>query len=122
MRVPIATEPSKEESRIVELQLGFAERLRKSQYYVVEKTKTTGVYHTFVNLSYFQPFFFFRRVRTVFRQIPTIHYISTYIEAEGPSCTLLSPRTFRGSLQSKTQEKEYISRFMYPICFVNLLS
>jgi DNA-directed RNA polymerase III subunit RPC7 len=43
MRVPVATEPSKEESRIAELQLGFAERLRKSQYYVVEKTKNTGV-------------------------------------------------------------------------------
>jgi len=43
MRVPVPTEPTKEEQRIAELQLGFAERLRKSQYYVVENTKNTGV-------------------------------------------------------------------------------
>jgi len=42
MRVPVATDPSKDEKRIAELQLGFATRLRQSQYYVVEKTKTTG--------------------------------------------------------------------------------
>ncbi|KIM46689.1 hypothetical protein M413DRAFT_260809 [Hebeloma cylindrosporum] len=41
MRVPVATEPTKDEKRIAELQLGFAERMRKSQYYVVERTKTT---------------------------------------------------------------------------------
>jgi DNA-directed RNA polymerase III subunit RPC7 len=43
MRLPVPTEPTKDEKRIVELQLGFATRLRQSQYYIVEKTKTTGV-------------------------------------------------------------------------------
>ncbi|KAF8196024.1 DNA-directed RNA polymerase III, subunit Rpc31 [Pholiota molesta] len=40
-RVPVLTEPSPDEKRIAELQLGYAARMRKSQYYLVEKTKTT---------------------------------------------------------------------------------
>ncbi|KAF8879647.1 DNA-directed RNA polymerase III, subunit Rpc31 [Gymnopilus junonius] len=39
--LPVFTEPSDEEKKIAQLQLGFAARLRKSQYYIVEKTKTT---------------------------------------------------------------------------------
>ena len=42
MRVPVFTEPSDEEKKIAELQLGIAARLRTSQYYIVEKTKSTG--------------------------------------------------------------------------------
>src|ERR1700722_10660644 len=41
--LPVFTEYSKDESRIGQLQIGFASRLRKSQYYVVEVTKSTGV-------------------------------------------------------------------------------
>ncbi|KIK02375.1 hypothetical protein K443DRAFT_677612, partial [Laccaria amethystina LaAM-08-1] len=41
MRVPVFTEPSDEEKKIAELQLGIAARLRTSQYYIVEKTKST---------------------------------------------------------------------------------
>jgi DNA-directed RNA polymerase III subunit RPC7 len=40
--LPALTEYSKHEQRICELQIGFATRLRKSQYYLVEKTKSTG--------------------------------------------------------------------------------
>ena len=36
------TEYSEEEKQIVQYQLGFAERLRKSPYYIVEKTKSMG--------------------------------------------------------------------------------
>ena len=36
------TEPSEDEKRICELQNGFAARLRCSQYYIVEPTKTSG--------------------------------------------------------------------------------
>lgn len=42
MRVPILTELSTDEKRIAELQIGFATRLRKSAYYVVEKSKSNG--------------------------------------------------------------------------------
>ncbi|PPR06830.1 hypothetical protein CVT26_003856 [Gymnopilus dilepis] len=41
--LPVFTEPSDDEKKIAQLQLGFATRLRKSQYYIVEKTKTTGL-------------------------------------------------------------------------------
>jgi len=40
LRVSVFTESSSDEQRIAELQLGFADRMRKSQYYIVEKTKT----------------------------------------------------------------------------------
>ena len=36
------TEPSEDEKRICQLQNGFATRLRRSQYYIVEPTKTNG--------------------------------------------------------------------------------
>lgn len=42
MRVPIFTEPSGDENRIAGLQLAYAARMRKSQYYIVERSKTTG--------------------------------------------------------------------------------
>ena len=42
MNVPIPSEITNEEKRIAEIQIGFATRLRKSPYYIVEKTKTTG--------------------------------------------------------------------------------
>ncbi|KDR79998.1 hypothetical protein GALMADRAFT_222924 [Galerina marginata CBS 339.88] len=41
MAMPVFTEPSNDEKQIAQLQLGFAARLRKSQYYVVEKKRTT---------------------------------------------------------------------------------
>ncbi|KAF8802261.1 hypothetical protein BYT27DRAFT_7226563 [Phlegmacium glaucopus] len=41
LRVPVFTESSSDENRIAELQLGFANRMRKSQYYIVEKTKSS---------------------------------------------------------------------------------
>ncbi|KAJ3988751.1 DNA-directed RNA polymerase III, subunit Rpc31 [Lentinula detonsa] len=41
MRPPIMTEPTEKEKRIAQLQIGFACRLRKSEYYVVESTKST---------------------------------------------------------------------------------
>ncbi|PPQ81708.1 hypothetical protein CVT25_013438 [Psilocybe cyanescens] len=40
--IPIFTESTNDEKQIAQLQLGFASRLRKSQYYVVEKAKTSG--------------------------------------------------------------------------------
>ncbi|KAF9009973.1 DNA-directed RNA polymerase III, subunit Rpc31 [Cyathus striatus] len=40
-QLPVFTEPSSDEKRIAELQLGFASRLKTSQYYVVEKSKST---------------------------------------------------------------------------------
>jgi hypothetical protein len=42
MRIPILTELSTDEKRIAELQIGFATRLRKSAYFVVEKSKSNG--------------------------------------------------------------------------------
>lgn len=42
MRVPVFTDSTSDEKRIAELQLGYAARMRKSAYYVVEKTKTSG--------------------------------------------------------------------------------
>lgn len=36
------TEYSEDEQRIAQLQLGFSARLRKSAYYIVESTKSTG--------------------------------------------------------------------------------
>ncbi|KAG5642272.1 hypothetical protein DXG03_003321 [Asterophora parasitica] len=39
--LPVFTEFTTEEARIADIQIGFASRLRKSQYYVVEKTKST---------------------------------------------------------------------------------
>lgn len=42
MRPPVLTEFSDAEKKIAQYQLGFASRLRKSQYFVVEKTKTSG--------------------------------------------------------------------------------
>ncbi|KAF5379177.1 hypothetical protein D9615_006020 [Tricholomella constricta] len=41
-RLPVMTEFTTEEASIADLQIGFASRLRKSAYYVVEKTKSTG--------------------------------------------------------------------------------
>ena len=40
--LPLLTEYNEEEKRIAELQIGFATRLRKSPYYIVESTKSTG--------------------------------------------------------------------------------
>ena len=42
--LPVLTAPTDEEKRICELQDGFASRLRASAYYLVEKTKTDGVF------------------------------------------------------------------------------
>ncbi|KAH0581362.1 hypothetical protein H2248_012453 [Termitomyces sp. 'cryptogamus'] len=39
--LPVFTEISEKESRIADIQIGFADRLRKSAYYVVEKTKSS---------------------------------------------------------------------------------
>ncbi|KIM91312.1 hypothetical protein PILCRDRAFT_58065 [Piloderma croceum F 1598] len=39
--LPVLTEYSNDERRICELQIGFTSRLRKSQYYVVETSKST---------------------------------------------------------------------------------
>jgi DNA-directed RNA polymerase III subunit RPC7 len=41
MRPPVLTEYSDREKQITQLQIGFARRLRKSPYYVVETTKST---------------------------------------------------------------------------------
>lgn len=41
--LPLLNEYNEDEKRIAELQIGFATRLRKSAYYIVETTKTTGV-------------------------------------------------------------------------------
>lgn len=40
--LPVLTEYTEDEKRVCELQLGFASRLRKSQYYVVEPNKSAG--------------------------------------------------------------------------------
>ncbi|KZP16905.1 hypothetical protein FIBSPDRAFT_793730 [Athelia psychrophila] len=39
--LPVLTEYSSDEKRICELQMGFAARIRKSAYYVIETTKST---------------------------------------------------------------------------------
>ena len=36
------TEPSEDEKRVCQLQNGFSARLRRSQYYIVEPTKSNG--------------------------------------------------------------------------------
>lgn len=40
--LPLLTEYSAEEKHIAEVQAGFISRLRKSPYYIVEQTKTSG--------------------------------------------------------------------------------
>jgi hypothetical protein len=40
--LPVLTEPSEDEKRICQLQNGFVTRLRRSQYYIIEPTKTNG--------------------------------------------------------------------------------
>lgn len=42
MRVPVLTEFTPDETRIADIQMGFATRMRKSPYYVVEKSKSNG--------------------------------------------------------------------------------
>ena len=42
MRIPIFSEPKEDEKSIVGLQLAYAERMRKSQYYITERTKSDG--------------------------------------------------------------------------------
>ncbi|TFK73529.1 hypothetical protein BDN72DRAFT_893936 [Pluteus cervinus] len=44
IQVPLVTDYTEDEKRIAQLQIGFAERLKKSPYYIVEKTKSTGAY------------------------------------------------------------------------------
>ncbi|KAF9522792.1 DNA-directed RNA polymerase III, subunit Rpc31 [Crepidotus variabilis] len=39
--LPVFSEPSSNEAKIAELQLSYAARLRRSPYYVIERTKTT---------------------------------------------------------------------------------
>ncbi|KIK68578.1 hypothetical protein GYMLUDRAFT_725456 [Collybiopsis luxurians FD-317 M1] len=41
MKPPVMTEASEKEKKIAQLQIGFASRLRRSEYYVVESTKST---------------------------------------------------------------------------------
>ena len=43
MHVPVMTEFTEEEIRMADYQLGFATRLRKSPYYIVQTTKSTGM-------------------------------------------------------------------------------
>jgi len=43
MSVPIPTDITNEEKRIAEIQIGFTTRLRKSQYYIFEKSKSTDL-------------------------------------------------------------------------------
>ena len=40
--LPVLTSFTEEEKRICQLQNGFAERLKKSAYYIVEPTKSEG--------------------------------------------------------------------------------
>ena len=40
--LPTLTECSSDEKRICELQIGFTTRLHKSQYFLVEKNRSTG--------------------------------------------------------------------------------
>lgn len=42
MNVPIPSDITDEEKRIAEVQIGFAARLRRSPYYIIEKSKSTG--------------------------------------------------------------------------------
>ncbi|KAF8234946.1 hypothetical protein L208DRAFT_786584 [Tricholoma matsutake] len=41
MNVPIPSDITDEEKRIAEVQIGFAARLRRSPYYIIEKSKST---------------------------------------------------------------------------------
>ncbi|PFH48706.1 hypothetical protein AMATHDRAFT_111401, partial [Amanita thiersii Skay4041] len=41
-RVPVYTQPTEDEKRIAQLQVGISTRLRSSPYFVVEKTKSIG--------------------------------------------------------------------------------
>ncbi|KAF9652335.1 hypothetical protein BDM02DRAFT_3137339 [Thelephora ganbajun] len=41
--LPVLTEPSEDEKRICQLQNGFVTRLRRSQYYIIEPTKTNDL-------------------------------------------------------------------------------
>ena len=42
MPVPVFSEPSDEEKVIARLQLAYTSRMRKSQYFIAERTKSTG--------------------------------------------------------------------------------
>lgn len=44
--IPSMSEITEEEKRVAELQLSFVDRLRKSAYYLVETTKSTGQLRT----------------------------------------------------------------------------
>ena len=43
MHVPVMTEFTEEEICMADYQLGFATRLRKSPYYIVQTAKSTGM-------------------------------------------------------------------------------
>lgn len=43
MRAPVLSDVTDEEKKIAQYQTGFATRLRHSQYYVIEVTKSTGM-------------------------------------------------------------------------------
>jgi DNA-directed RNA polymerase III subunit RPC7 len=43
-QIPVLNEYSAEDKKTAELQAGFAARLRKSPYYIVEQTKSSGMY------------------------------------------------------------------------------
>jgi DNA-directed RNA polymerase III subunit RPC7 len=43
-QLPVLNEYSAEDKTIAELQAGFAARLRKSAYYIIEQTKSNGTY------------------------------------------------------------------------------
>jgi hypothetical protein len=89
--LPQLTAPSEEERRICELQEGFATRLRTSQYYLVETTKSDGthIYPLLIARTYHNC-----RTTKIFGQVPTLTSGPADIEEEGPTPTVLSSRDF----------------------------
>ena len=51
MHVPTFSEPTDVEKSIAEFQMAYASRMRKSQYYITERTRSTG-YSSFLNHLY----------------------------------------------------------------------
>lgn len=73
-RLPVFTQPSEEEKQVAQLQLGFANRLKLSPYYIVEKTKSTG------------------KVAAIFRQISSLGGVTFNSQTFHVACSLLPRR------------------------------
>lgn len=94
--LPVLTEYTEEERQISELQLGFAARLRRSQYYVVEPSRSTGEsqnqLHSLMWFIENLDLILKDRAPQVFGQVSAIPHFTTDLETQGAPPTFLPPR------------------------------